>query len=191
MNLTKFLLKSRARPCLYLAFQKVNRISSSEMASTDTATPWHAAYPLPLNKTPVAMTRQAALEMMKDSENIAGKDYVLIDLRRTDHELTHSAIQGGTIRGSINLPAQSLYPTIKTLYSMFRSAGVKKVIWYCSSSRGRGSRAAGCFKDHLDEQGDGHMESVILFEGITGWAKAGGEFVEWMDEYDAAVWERK
>ncbi|EXL39431.1 hypothetical protein FOCG_17967, partial [Fusarium oxysporum f. sp. radicis-lycopersici 26381] len=56
------------------------------MASTDAATPWHAAYPPPLNKTPAAMTRQAVLEMMKDSKNIAGKNYVLIDLRRTDHE---------------------------------------------------------------------------------------------------------
>ncbi|KAG4267537.1 major facilitator superfamily transporter [Fusarium proliferatum] len=168
------------------------------MASTDVATPWHAAYPPPLNKTPAAMTRQAVLEMMKDSKNIAGKNYVLFDLRRTDHEVAptfafpdititrvsahHSIMQGGTIRGSINLPAQSLYPTIKTLYNLFKAAGVQKVIWYCSSSRGRGSRAAGWFKDHLDEQGDKHMESVILFEGITGWAKAGGEFVEWMDE---------
>ncbi|KAI3571620.1 Rhodanese-like domain-containing protein [Fusarium oxysporum f. sp. albedinis] len=184
MNLTKSLLKLSARPRLYLVFQKVNRICSSKMASTDATTPWHAAYPPPLNKTPAAMTRQAVLEMMKDSKNIAGKNYVLIDLRRTDHE-------GGTIRGSINLPAQSLYPTIKTLYSLFKSAGVQKNIWYCSSSRGRGSRAAGWFKDHLDEQGDSHMESVILFEGITGWAKAGGEFVEWMDEYDATVWDSK
>ncbi|KAH7230645.1 Rhodanese-like domain-containing protein [Fusarium redolens] len=184
MNLTKSLLKASARPRLYLVFQKVNRICSSTMTSTDAATPWHAAYPPPLNKTPAAMTRQEVLEVMKDSKNIAGKNYVLIDLRRTDHE-------GGTIRGSINLPAQSLYPTIKTLYSLFKSAGVQKIIWYCSSSRGRGSRAAGWFKDHLDEQGDSHMESVILFEGITGWAKAGGEFVEWMDEYDATVWDRK
>ncbi|RBR08935.1 uncharacterized protein FIESC28_10115 [Fusarium coffeatum] len=147
------------------------------MASTDASTSWHAAYPPPINKTPGAMTRHAVLDMMKDSNLIAGKDYVLVDLRRTDHE-------GGTIRGSINLPAQSLYPTIKTLYSLFKSAGVQKVIWYCSSSRGRGPRAAGWFKDYLDEQGDSSMESVILSEGITGWAKAGSEFVEWMDHPD-------
>ncbi|EWY79940.1 hypothetical protein FOYG_16882 [Fusarium oxysporum NRRL 32931] len=49
------------------------------MASTDAATPWHAAYPPPLNKSPTAMTRQAVLEMMKDS-NITGKNYILIDL---------------------------------------------------------------------------------------------------------------
>jgi arsenical-resistance protein 2 len=35
------------------------------------------------------------------------------------------------------------------------------------------------------------MESVILSEGIAGWAKAGGEFVEWMDQYDATVWDSK
>jgi arsenical-resistance protein 2 len=39
--------------------------------------------------------------------------------------------QGGTIRGSINLPAQSLYPTIPALYSVLKAAGVRKVIWYC------------------------------------------------------------
>lgn len=87
MNLTKSLLKSSARPRLYLVFQKVNRICSSKMTSTDAATPWHAAYPPPLNKTPTAMTRQEVLEVMKDSKNIAGKNYVLIDLRRTDHEV--------------------------------------------------------------------------------------------------------
>ncbi|KAJ4157464.1 hypothetical protein NW754_009107 [Fusarium falciforme] len=130
------------------------------------------------------MTRHDVLEMIRDSNNIAGRNYVLVDLRRTDHE-------GGTIRGSINLPAQSLYPIIPTLYSLFESAGVQKIIWYCSSSRGRGSRAAGWFKDHIDDRGDNDMESLILLEGITGWVKAGGEFVEWIDEFDVAVWESK
>lgn len=44
-------------------------------------------------------------------------------------------LQGGTIRGSINLPAQSLYPAIPTLYNLFKSAGVQKVIWYCCRFR--------------------------------------------------------
>jgi arsenical-resistance protein 2 len=57
------------------------------MPSTDAATPWHAAYPSPLCKTPAAMTRQEVLNMIKDSKNIAGKNYVLVDLRRTDHEV--------------------------------------------------------------------------------------------------------
>ncbi|KAL4723579.1 hypothetical protein ACLX1H_009217 [Fusarium chlamydosporum] len=42
-----------------------------------------------------------------------------------------------------------------------------------ASSRGRGPRAAGWFKDYLDQQGDYQMKSLVLSEGITGWAKAG------------------
>jgi arsenical-resistance protein 2 len=49
---------------------------------------------------------------------------VLVDLRRTDY-------QGGTIHSSINLPAQSLYHTIPSLYGIFKAAGVGTVIWYC------------------------------------------------------------
>ena len=40
-------------------------------------------------------------------------------------------VKGGTIHGSINLPAQSLYPTIPALYTLFKKAKVTSVIWYC------------------------------------------------------------
>ena len=73
-------LKSSTRPRLFL-------VRWSKMASTDASTPWHAAYPPPMNKAPGAMTRHAVLDMLKDRNHIAGKDYVLIDLRRTDHEV--------------------------------------------------------------------------------------------------------
>ncbi|KAF2687104.1 Rhodanese-like protein [Lentithecium fluviatile CBS 122367] len=141
--------------------------------------PWHAAYPAPRNPTPASMTREEVLAMMKQSQ--AGRDFVLVDLRRNDHE-------GGTIRGSINLPAQSLYPMISTLYTLFKAAGVKKIVWYCSSSKGRGNRAAGWFADYIEVKGDTEMTSFALAEGVKGWAKAGGEFVEWMDEYDEKHW---
>jgi arsenical-resistance protein 2 len=32
------------------------------------------------------------------------------------------------------------------------------------------------------------MQSLILLEGIKGWATAGGEFVGLMDEYDEGAW---
>jgi hypothetical protein len=35
------------------------------------------------------------------------------------------------------------------------------------------------------------MESVVLQGGIKGWATAGDEFVEWMDEYDSCFWSVK
>ena len=54
--------------------------------------------------------------------------------------------------------------------------------------QGRGPRAAGWFRDHIAEQGDTEMQSVILTGGIKGWVGAGGEFVEYMDGYDATAW---
>ncbi|KAI5456962.1 Rhodanese-like domain-containing protein [Mariannaea sp. PMI_226] len=159
--------------------------TNRRMASTQNNTsPWYSAYPAPRNTQPGGLAREELLKMMKADGSVAGRDFILIDLRRNDHE-------GGTIRGSINLPAQSLYPTIPTLYNAFRAAGFRKVIWYCSSSRGRGTRAAGWFSDYAADQGDREMESLILLEGIKGWATAGGEFVDWMDEYEAGAWASK
>jgi hypothetical protein len=34
------------------------------------------------------LTRDALLEMMKASSNVVGKDYILVDLRRTDFEVS-------------------------------------------------------------------------------------------------------
>ncbi|KAF4636487.1 hypothetical protein G7Y89_g1599 [Cudoniella acicularis] len=161
--------------------------------------PWYAAYPVQ-RSTASTITRGTLLSWMKKGK-VAGKDFVLVDLRRTDFE-------GGTIRGSINLSAQSLYPTIPSLYTLFSTAGIATVIWYCGilqaaprstsqtewwlgSSRGRGSRAAGWFADYIQDQNDGRMESYALEEGIMGWATAGEEYVEMMDEYNASVWEGK
>ncbi|KAK6859364.1 oxidoreductase [Apiospora arundinis] len=145
--------------------------------TTSAQAPWHAAYPAPRTTDPGALAKEDVLGMLQRDE----QDFVLIDLRRNDHE-------GGTIRGSINLPAQSLHPTIPRLYKLFKKAGVKKAIWYCGSSGGRGTRAAGWFQDYLDEKGDKDMESVILRGGIKGWATASEEYVKWMDEYDESIW---
>jgi arsenical-resistance protein 2 len=32
------------------------------------------------------------------------------------------------------------------------------------------------------------MGGLVLLEGIKGWVTTGGEFLEWMDEYDATAW---
>ncbi|KAK3326808.1 Rhodanese-like domain-containing protein [Apodospora peruviana] len=146
--------------------------------------PWYAAYPEPQSEL-VNISREEVLEMLKSDVSVPGRDFVLVDLRRNDFE-------GGTIRGSINLPAQSLYPTLATVYNLFKASGVRKVIWYCGSSTGRGSRAARWFADHLakPEVNDTTMQSLALLGGVRGWANAGHEYVQWMDEYDEAVWSK-
>ncbi|KAK0619526.1 hypothetical protein B0T14DRAFT_519440 [Immersiella caudata] len=173
--------------CMFASMPAMQPSESTTTASTTASTPpWHAAYPTPENAQPEGVMREEVLAMLNkaglmDQHNAKAQDFILVDLRRTDHE-------GGTIRGSVNLPAQSLYPTIPTLYFILKAAGVRKVIWYCSSSRGRGTRAAGWFADYLSNQGDGDMESLVLVEGIKGWATAGPEYTVWMDGYEKSMW---
>ncbi|KAJ8101966.1 Rhodanese-like domain-containing protein [Lipomyces tetrasporus] len=146
---------------------------------TRTEAPWYVGYPEPRTEA-ATISRLELLHLFRDLKK-PGRDFVLVDLRRTDHD-------GGTIRGSINLPAQSLYPTIPVLYSLLAAAKVPKVVWYCGSSRGRGTRAAGWFADYLKEQNDLLLESLVLEGGIKGWATAGQEYTRLMDEYDASAW---
>lgn len=116
--------------------------------------------------------------------------------------------KGGTIKGSINLPAQSLYYSLPTVLNLCQSAGIELVIWYCGeflnvngfalqttdngiapgSSRGRGTRAAGWFDDLIKEQNVPTIRSAVLEGGIAGWAKAGEEYNALMDEYSAEFW---
>ncbi|KAK0387781.1 hypothetical protein NLU13_4026 [Sarocladium strictum] len=144
--------------------------------------PWHAKYPAP-TYVPSEISREDALAMLKDPSQVAGRDYVLVDVRRNDFE-------GGTIRGSVNFPAQTLYPTRPAIFQMVKAAGIKQVIFYCGSCNGRGPRAAAMFGDYLEEQQFDGARSMILTGGIKGWAKAGKEYVDLMDEYDASVWSR-
>ncbi|KAH0349672.1 hypothetical protein KCU83_g5324, partial [Aureobasidium melanogenum] len=145
--------------------------------------PWHEAYPAP--KSEAAGISQSELLAMLEEGKEPGKDFVLVDLRRNDHA-------GGTIEGSINLPAQSLYPSIPTLYVLFKAAGIPKVIWYCGSSKGRGNRAASWFADYVAEHdnSDSPIQSVALVQGIKGWVRAGASFTSRVTEFKAELWKK-
>ncbi|KAL2856201.1 Rhodanese-like domain-containing protein [Aspergillus pseudodeflectus] len=148
-------------------------------------TPWHAAFPSPRTTNPASLPRSTVLQWLKEGTKVPGAGFLLVDLRRTDFE-------GGTIRGSLNLPAQSLYPTLGTLYSLVRKAGVRDVIFYCGSSAGRGTRAAGWFADYLSEKGvsEDDVKSWKLEGGIKGWVAAGDQYTALMDGYDESVWKK-
>jgi hypothetical protein len=64
------------------------------------------------------MTREEALQSLNSD------DLLLVDVRRTDFE-------GGTIKGSLNLPAHSFYMNRAVLFDLCKRAGVKKVAFYC------------------------------------------------------------
>jgi len=47
---------------------------------------WHDAYPKPRNQTPAALERKELLARFQKGEK-PGVDFLLVDLRRTDHEV--------------------------------------------------------------------------------------------------------
>jgi hypothetical protein len=47
--------------------------------------PWHAAYPAP-RSFPATIRREDVLDMIKQGAETSSRDYVLVDLRRNDHE---------------------------------------------------------------------------------------------------------
>lgn len=48
--------------------------------------PWHAAYPPPRN-TPASLSREELLEWLQNGKT-PGQDFILVDLRRTDFEVS-------------------------------------------------------------------------------------------------------
>lgn len=56
------------------------------MMETDSAKPWYSAYPSPRNATPEHITRVDLLERMQRGQR-PGVDFLLVDLRKNDHEV--------------------------------------------------------------------------------------------------------
>ena len=53
-----------------------------------------------------------------------GRNFVVVDLRSTD-------FAGGTVKGSLNIPMQTLEYGIPALYSLVRAARIDEVIFFC------------------------------------------------------------
>lgn len=54
---------------------------------------WHEAYPQPRNQSPEVLERKELLERFEKGEK-PGVDFLVVDLRRTDHEvLPFAAVQ--------------------------------------------------------------------------------------------------
>ena len=62
------------------------------------------------------------------------------------------------VRSAINIPAHAFYPTRMNLVKVL--GNIPLVIFYCSSSNGRGPRCAGWFQDTLDEVGNKESEGA-------------------------------
>jgi len=56
--------------------------------ASKTESPWYAAYPIPRTREPDSISRQELLQLFQDGME-PGKDFALIDLRRTDFEVCY------------------------------------------------------------------------------------------------------
>ncbi|KAF1959151.1 hypothetical protein CC80DRAFT_514459 [Byssothecium circinans] len=122
---------------------------------------WWDAFPAPRH-TAALLTREKALA------DLSSSNLLLVDVRRTDFE-------GGTIKGSLNLPAHSFYLNRAVLHDLCKRAGVTQVAFYC---------------DYLADKGETEMQSLTLAGGIKGWVKAGEQYVKNMDGFEPEYWKQ-
>ncbi|KAG9232431.1 Rhodanese-like domain-containing protein [Amylocarpus encephaloides] len=128
---------------------------------------WWSAFPSPRASVP-EMTGDELMELFDGMDmKPEPRPFLLVDVRRTDWE-------GGTIRTSLNLAAQSFYQTRKTLLDLCDRANIKTVIFYCGASNGRGPRCAAWMQDYIDDLTKlvGHKSVLkvrVLKGGIKGW----------------------
>jgi arsenical-resistance protein 2 len=80
------------------------------------------------------------------------------------------------VRSAINIPAHAFYPTRMNLVKVL--GNIPLVIFYCSSSNGRGPRCAGWFQDTLNEVGNKESEALVLTGGIKSWVEWHSDLAE-------------
>ncbi|THX99845.1 hypothetical protein D6D03_06889 [Aureobasidium pullulans] len=152
-------------------------------ATLATDVPWYAGYP-EARSSPATITRSDLLNMIEAGKK-PGVDYILIDLRRTDHEVSNACKKARQYADKCTSDREERY----RVRSTFLLRACTPPYQHCSS-RGRGTRAAAWFADYLDDRHEDQvlMESIVLLEGIKGWATAGDEYNAKMQEYDAEIW---
>lgn len=133
-----------------------------------------AKYPPP--KT-TASPQYVGKEVVKDAI-LKGRnsDFLILDLRKDD-------FVGGKIKGSFNIPVQSLYYSVDDLYQLAAQANKKTIYLHCLVSADRATRSYGWFKDASDKYGN-KVDVKIIRGGIRDWIAGGKEYTDLMDEYN-------
>jgi hypothetical protein len=55
-------------------------------------TPWHTAYPSPRDTEPESLTQKQVLAKLRAGNELLGTDFLLIDLRSNDHEVSSGTL---------------------------------------------------------------------------------------------------
>jgi SAM-dependent methyltransferase/rhodanese-related sulfurtransferase len=135
---------------------------------------WWDAYP---SVQSTIVSRISIEEVASLIRNASPGDYAVIDVRRHDHS-------GGHVRGSFQWPAQTFYDDLHEFYEKFKNA--EKVIFYCSSSNGRGPRCAGWYQYHLAAHGNTKSKAYIMTGGVKAWLEKFSDAEDLVDK-DPAI----
>lgn len=120
-------------------------------------------------------------EIVKDKSKVAGKDYIIVDVRDND-------FVGGHIKGVLHQPSVEFPDNVDSLVS--KTKDVPLVIFHCYLSKMRAVNAATSYEQlrHQKVDKDVDHEVVIMrggFSEFQGKFKDDGEIVE---DWDKNVW---
>ncbi|KAJ6609701.1 hypothetical protein B0H10DRAFT_2193759 [Mycena sp. CBHHK59/15] len=99
---------------------------------------WHSAFPVPVAE-PRFITPEELAVIIREKEIV--KDYLVVDVRRTDFE-------DASIVGCLNLPAHSFFPTLPAILALLSSVPLSSSIAIAASRVGEGHDLPGGIRMH-------------------------------------------
>lgn len=135
---------------------------------------WLAKYPNPTSCCPKASKEQVKQWLEDD------KSTIILDIRKHD-------FKGGNIKGALCVHYTGVYESVSDITSLCQSAGKKRIVVHCWSSKNRATKAAGWFHDEIEEKQLDDIEVFVLEGGIKGWVAGGEEYTDLMVEYEKGV----
>ncbi|KAG2067141.1 S-adenosyl-L-methionine-dependent methyltransferase [Suillus decipiens] len=137
------------------SYQIYARKVPSDNGAADKSPPaldrWWDAYPKDY------LTSDEVANMLRDPDR---SDYAIIDVRENDRD-------GGHISRSVQWRADAFAGSLNKFYDEYGKT--KQVVFYCGSSKGRGSRCAAWYQDYLNGEGNTESRACVLEGGYHGW----------------------
>ncbi|CAO3676310.1 hypothetical protein G6F70_003925 [Rhizopus microsporus] len=134
-----------------------------------------------MSNTPTYAEPEEVMALVRDPNKIAGKDYVIIDVRGDDYI-------GGHIPGSVNVPAGRIHDEVNQLVEKYSQIPI--IYFHCALSQVRGPKSARIYSETLQNLGVKTDQKVkILRYGFEGWHLRYKLEKDLIEDYDASVWE--
>ncbi|KAF9099115.1 hypothetical protein BGX29_007289 [Mortierella sp. GBA35] len=148
---------------------------------------------------PTFVDSEVVRTLLEDKTKVAGKDYLVIDVRDVDYI-------GGHIRGSVNIPSSELPDKLPELIEEYKE--VPQLFFHCALSQVRGPKAANRWAQALaardeDEAVEAATEAAaveaanrgplaqkvnILRGGFGEWQRKHKDDKNLVVDYDAQYW---